>query len=267
MLAPSSVIKSTARTAMSGKFLKCIIACGIFEFANIICLYLSEIIGFVINDYAFYAAMVVLSVFLIFPLFLGVLRFFRRLLWGEDDGPIIVFHYFSSAKQYYRAFRFTLVFGLRYFLSALVLFVPAFIVKLFSETFFYDLFGLKMPAWISNMWVLSVFLTAAAAVVFFFVGLRWYIAPFLYVADEEMDASEAIHMSVVISRSTALEFFTLILSFVLYIAASFLMIPIIFTMPYFIAAYMVHSRYAVAQYNRVCDELSQGNVPYYTPSV
>lgn len=267
MLAPASVIKKTAKTAMSGKFLKCVIASAVPIFACLICLFISDLIGFATHNAVFISVFALLIFFLVIPLFLGTLRFFRRLLWNEDDAPLLVFHYLSSAELYKKALRFTFALGVRILGVGALLMLPAFIVELFTGTFLYDFLGIDMPTWISGLWIVSVFLGAAAQVMLFFGCLRWYLAPFLFVADEEMDVSEAIHMSTIISRGTALEFFLLLCSFALWILASVLMLPIVFTVPYFISAYIVHSRFAVAQYNRVCDEVNGSDVPSYAAQV
>ena len=262
MMAPSSVVKATAKTAMRGKFYKCIIACTVFVFSVIIGLYLAQLVDFVSPlPYTGDVFFVAFAVFLFAPLFLGLLRFFRRLVWEEDDAPLIVFHYFSSAELYMRAVKLIFFLGLRIALVSLVLYLPAIVVDIFSGSGIYDILGMRMPLWIPNFRVISVCLKAVAGVVLFFVALRWYMAPFLYVADEEMDALEAIHMSSTISRGTALDFFLLIISFIHWIILSLFMLPIVFTLPLFIAAYTVHCRYAVAHYNKVVDLMNGDTQP------
>lgn len=268
MLAPSSVVKATAKTAMRGKFLKCVIAGAIFEFSLLVGIYAAELIDYVSPVFA--VAVVFLVAFVLFlgvPLLLGLLRFFRRLIWGEEDNPVIVFHYFSTRELYVRAIKLGLFLGVRVGVAALVMYLPAILIDIFTGTALYDMLGISIPLWISNLWVLSVFFKAAAGVGLFFVCLKWYMAPFLYVADEEMEPLEAIHMSSIISRGTALDFFSLILSFALWILASFFMIPIVFTMPYFIAAYMVHCRFAVTHYNRAVDSMNEEAAPSFSAEV
>ncbi len=262
MLAPSSVIKSTAKTALSGRFYRCIIASTVFVFAVLLGLYSAQLIGFVSPiSYTADAVFIVFSVFLFAPLFLGLIRFFRRLVWEENDHPVSVFYYFSSADLYARAMLLVFFLGIRLGFTALVLFLPSLVVDIFSGSGIYDMLSLPMPLWISSLRVISVCLKAVAGVIMFFVAMKWYMAPFLYVADENMDALEAIHMASTISRGTMLDFFLLIISCIHLILISFLMLPIVFTLGYFIAIYVVHCRYAVAHYNKVVDFVNQGTQP------
>ncbi len=260
MLAPSSVVKATAKTALGGRFYRCIIACTVFVFTVLIGLYSAQLIGFV-SPFSYTAdiAFVLFAVLLFAPLFLGLVRFFWRLIWDEDDSPVLVFHYFSSPALYMRALKLVLFLGIRVGIAALLLYLPAIVVDIFSGSGIYDMLSIPMPLWISNFRVISVCLKAVAGVGIFFISLKWYMAPFLYVADEEMDALEAIHMSSTISRGTTLDFFLLILSCTHWIILSLLLLPIVFTLPYFIAIYIVHCRYAVTHYNKVVDLMNDGS--------
>lgn len=267
MLAPSSVVKTTAKTAMRGSFLKCIIVGAAFVFSVLAGVYVSELIDFVSNYAVSTAFFAIYSFLLLFPLFLGMLRFFRRLIWGEEDGPVLIFHYFSSKALYIRAIRLGLFLGIRIATAALILFLPVILIEIFTGNALYDMLGISMPLWISNLWALSVFFKAAAGVGLFFVALKWYLAPFLYVADEKMEAQEAINMSSIVSRGTALDFFMLVLSFALWILLSIFMIPIVFTLPYFIAAYSVHCRFAVSHYNRAVDSMNGTDEPSFSADI
>ena len=60
---------------------------------------------------------------------------------------------------------------------------------------------------------IAVFCSAVILSLIHILMLRYYAAPILSVADEEMDASEAIHMSCVIYKRTMLDFIYLFFSF------------------------------------------------------
>lgn len=253
MLPTSAVVKLTARTAMKGKYLRSVIAGGIFFFAFIICLYVSELIGFVTNDIVQTVTFAIFTVLALLPLLLGVFRFFRRLIWGAEDNPIEVFFYFSDAEHYKKALTLILMFTWRIAVFGIPLFLPAVITELLSRPGVYSVFKLNMPVWSSNLWIVTVFLSVAATVVLLLILLKFYLAPFLLVADEGMEPGEAMHMSAVISKRSGFDFFILVLSFLPYILASVFMVPLIFILPYFITAYLVHSRFAVTQYNKAVD--------------
>lgn len=261
MLPASAVVKLTARTAMKGKYLKCFICGGILFFAYIVCLYVAQMISFVSNSVIGTVFFCLLSAFAVLPLFLGVLRFFRRLLWGADDNPVEAFHYFSSVKLYKRVMKLVALIVLRLIIAGIPLFIPAIITEVLSNEEIYNLFKMNMPVWSSNLWVLTAFLEAVAGIILILVMLKFYLAPFLLVADEEMEPEEAMHMSAVISKRSAADFFFLIISFAGWILLSLFMVPLIFTMPYFFTSYLVHSRFAVTQYNRVVDNFNSANTP------
>ena len=93
--------------------------------------------------------------------------------------------------------------------------------------------------------------------------LRFYIAPILFVADENMDVSETLHMSTVISRKSSLDFIYLISSFIGWILISVLVIPLIFTLPYILTSYAVHVRFAIAEYNKHIGNLNNNRGVLY----
>ena len=152
---------------------------------------------------------------------------------------------------------------LRLAFFAIILFIPAKIVDIFGGVKIYDLLDIPIPLWTSNLYYLSLFLKTVASVLLFFIMLRYYAAPVLSVADEEMDASEAIHMSCVIYKRTMLDFIYLFFSFAGWILLSLIFIPLVFTMPYFIAAVCVHTRFAIAEYNSFEELKNTPDVPTF----
>ena len=78
----------------------------------------------------------------------------------------------------------------------------------------------------------------------------FYIAPVLFIADDNMDCAEAIHMSTIIAKGSSIDFVYLFFSFIGWILICFFLIPIVFVLPYLICSYLVHIRFAVAKYNK-----------------
>lgn len=263
----SAVVKSTVKVALKGKWLKAII-CGLVPFfVWLIIVLLSDVISQAAGDTAGMVLNILLCVFMLAPLILGTFRFFWRLLCDADDNCIIIFHYFSSRQLYFRAMRLTLALILRAVLFGAVLFLPSAIVDLFSGTWIYDMLQMPIPMWVSNLWMVSVFLKAVAAILLFFVMLRYYMAPMLIVSDENMETAEAIHMSAEISKTTSLEFLLLILSVIGWVILSAFFIPVFFTFPYFIALYLVHCRFCVAYYNNRIKLHTQSDIPTFAAGI
>lgn len=267
MTASSSVVKLTARTALKNNWLKAIAACMTVISVFIIISGIASLISYVGGDTAAYIFEAILCFLLLFPLIHGLVRFFWRLLFGADDSPLAVFYFFSGKAEYMRAMRLITGLCLRLVFYAIILFLPAKIVDLFSGVRIYDLLDMPIPLWTSNLYYLSLFLKTVASVLLFFIMLRYYAAPILSVADEEMEAAEAIHMSSVIYKRTMLDLVYLFFSFFGWILLSLTVIPLVFSLPYFTAALCVHTRFAVAEYNAFQERKAASDIPKYVADV
>ena len=267
MTAGNSVVKLTAKTALKNNWLKCIAASLTPIFSCLILLIAADYAAYISNDAVGYILLAVSAVFLIFPLLLGLVRFFWRMIFGADDRQLVLFYYFSDSEKYKRALRLSVALSLRTLGFAVILFLPAIIVDLFSGVKIYDMMDIPIPIWTGNLYYLSVFLKTVAAVVLFFIISRYYLAPFLAVADEDMDVAEAIHMSCTISKDTVVEFIYLIFSFLGWILISALIFPLVFTMPYFMTSLSVHVRFAVAEYNKKVKKNSDSGIPTFVAEI
>ncbi len=259
MLAPSGIVKQTARTALRGNWVKATIATSAVIFPVFICIFVADLVATISSSFAGITIMLILSFLLLLPLFLGALGFFRRILWGQDDSVLMIFRYFSSIADYCRAIHLSFLVIIRLLANAILLFSPGLIVRVFAGNKLYSLINVSMPVWAESLIYVSYFLLALGALALFFVMLKIYLAPFLFVADEDMDVDEVINMSQIISKRTSPDFFWLVLSFAPWILASVFVIPLVFTLPYFICSYLVHCRFAVAQYNRDVDRFNTDN--------
>lgn len=263
MLAPSKVIKATAKTALSGNYLKSAAVGCVLIFAFFINSITVSLISVVGGNAAAIAFSVLFNLFVFSPLFIGVICYFRRMLWGCDDSVLIIFKYFSNRGEYIRVLRLSLILMLKMFMAAIVLYFPSIIVWVLSSGWFYSVFELPVPTWTSSLWTLNSILTALASIALFFVMLKYYMSAFLFVGDDNMHPAEAVNMSTVIAKHTGAEFFSLIWSFALWILLSLFVAPLIFVLPYFLASYCVHCRFAVTAYNREADLYSKKDAPRY----
>ena len=182
---------------------------------------------------------------------------------------IVVFSFIAASFGGNKVFlaKLELLLAVRAMFFGVILFIPAMIVDLFSGSFLYDALKIPIPLWTSNLYYLSLFLKSVASVILVFVMARYYIAPFLLIADEDMDAAEAIHMSDVISKSTMLDFIYLFFSLLGWIILSVLVIPIMFTLPYIITSVSVHTRFAIAEYNKRVDKQNSDTFPTYVAGI
>jgi len=201
-----------------------------------------------------WALTAVCVIFMLCPLGLGILRLYWRFMWDTDDDIVTVFHYFSEKAVYIRTVKFVCALFLKLFYTGFLLLLPSFITEFFSTDRVYGWIGISMPSWATNLYLVSVFLRSAAIVLLVVLSIKYYLAPFFFIANEEMDVFEAIHRSTVISKATSMDFVLLVFSFLGWIILSVTVMPLPFTLPYFAVSYLVHSRFATAGYNKVVEE-------------
>ncbi len=249
MATGSKIVKTTALTALNGNMLSAIFAGLVFLFSCLICERSVSILLYVSAFPAYLVVLALLSVFFLAPVFLGLVRFVWRLLFGAIDSPLAVFYYISNPKNYLKALKFIGLLFLKAVPMGLVFFTPIYVLRLLTNDSFYELFDISIPLWAANLDSVSLIVKTFAIVALIFYMLKFYIAPILFVADEDMDVQETLHMSTVISRKSALDFIYLFSSFAIWIILSFFIIPLVFTLPYMVAAYAVHVRFSVAEYN------------------
>ncbi len=267
MTSPTFVVKSTVKAILKGNFYKCACASLICVFVSLSISLTASVAGFAFGDVATYIILALLNFFLFFPCILGLLRFFRHLMWDKNDDIIAVFHYFGSLELYKKAVISSFGFVLRLFLIGIAIYLPSIILTLLSKPQIYEFLGVTMPPFIINIVGATGVLTAISTVIYVIVSIRFYITPFLLVADEDMDVGEALHMSKVISKKSAIDFAALILSHLHLLIISFFMIPLPFTLPLLILAYMVHCRFAVAHYNKIANAVNKTDIPFYSSDI
>ena len=263
MLAPSPIIKSTAKQTLRKNFLKSVAVASVMIFTFFIITFIGSIVS-VISTSAGYLVVSVLIFLCLSPLFLGALVYFRRLIWDQDDSVLVIFQYFSNKAEYKRALYFSFIIGIKLVFVAVVLYLPCLVVWILSNEQIYSFFDMSLPIWSSNLWALNSFLAFVASLALVFVMLKYYLAPFVFVSNDSIDPAEAVNMSTIISKRTGADFFGLVLSFAGWIVLSFLVAPLVFTLPYFIASYCVHCRFAVTAYNRDVDRFNSNVTPSFS---
>ena len=265
-MASTLAVKTNAKLALKGNYIKAIFASCVLVFSQLILWLICSMISVIGNVAAVITVSVLVNVFLISPLFLGLLRFFKRLAFGCNDEVVSVFYYFSDFRAYKRAMEFVLKLFVRVLQNAVVSFLPAIIVRIATMPFIYDLFDIKVPQFAANLWAAKNIFIFLGGVCFVLITLKLYLAPFLFVAQENKCAAEAILMSGIIARRSLTSFVFLCFCMSFYIIISLFALPLVFTAPYFFAAYIVHSRYSVAQYNNHIEENDMKD-PHYAADI
>lgn len=255
MATASTVVKKTAKAVLKDNWIEAIALGSVIIFANLIFYIAVSLFSMVVPSVATVLITAATQILFIFPLLLGGLRSFWLLMCDQKNVLPEVFYYFSSAEKYFRAIKLFSSLIFKMLLKGILLVIPSIIADALSSAKVYEFFQLTAPAWSSNFSVVSVFLKTAAGLILLILMVKYYLAPFLIISDEQMDVQEAIHKSTVLAKASGMDFVFLFFSFIGWIILSFFVIPLIVTVPYFIVSYMVHSRFSVANYNRVVARL------------
>lgn len=183
------------------------------------------------------------------PLIMGMLRCF----WGmASDTPLKIteiFYYFSSKKEYKRLTVFTFLLLGRMLLSSVALLLPSFIIGLVSRYSALLFASTAEPLWFSNIWIFELLLRSIAICCIVYMVFRFYLAPFIFIADEGADELSVIHKAQQISKTTTGSFITLAFSLIGWLLLSVFFVPMVFTLPYISMCYIIHCRYSVVYYN------------------
>lgn len=253
MFPGSIAVKKTALATLKNEWPTAIIAAVIPLAFFLVLSNLFSFIGYIFSSvFAQVIMYVILCAVLLFiglPLFFGVLRIYWSL---AAEAPLKIsemFYYFSGAGVYKRLITFVFLMLGKIILRAVALLLPSVIIDLisrFSSLFFANSVA---PLWFSNIWIFAFVLRAIAICCIIYIMLRYYLAPFIFIANEDIDEIECIHKAHTVSSVSLGNFITLILSLLGWIILSFFFVPLVFTLPYICMCYIVHSRFAAVYYN------------------
>ncbi len=248
------VVKQTARTLLRGKWLISVAASvlGLAGYMimsvmqSFLAMFNTEITGRVASLFGF-----VFYIFVLSPLFLGLLRFFWRLINFAEDGLGSVFYFFSNIGRYMRAIKLTLVVGWRIVTAVIICLLPYFAIGLVTGSGIYQFFGWEIPLWVPNLILIESFLKVVGIISAVIYASRYYLVPVIAVMDEERLLLEAVHISCLVSKRSGIAFLSLALSFILWLVLSFFVVPAIYTIPFILTSYLVHCRFVMVNYNLV----------------
>ena len=254
MLPNSSNFKKQAKTLLEGRWPLAIGAVMILIFFFLFIVTLFNMLHPCFLSGAPFIILTVLTVFFAlavgFPLTLGVIKIFRRIYNKEDTDLYTVFFYFSSAKLFTKAIRLCITFIMQFGVIALLLLLPSLIIEALSAGKIPFISNGDMPLWLSNLWVFGAFLRATAIAILVFITLRYYLTPYIFIINDNIDIMEALLLSRKASKMSIGNFIVLIFSFTGWIILSFFAVPLIFTLPYALMCYTVHAEAVITVYNK-----------------
>ena len=198
----------------------------------------------------------------IIPVFLGLIRFYWRALFAVVDNPLNIFYYFGEKKRYIKCLKITFAVIIKALPVCVILYIPYLLVWLVTQNFTYDIFNITMPLWTANLSNVAIILHIFADITIKLYFLKFYIVPVLFAANEDMSISDIINMSRILSYKSAVDFIFLILSLLFWLALSLFILPLIFTMPYILLSFTVHTKGVISEYNEHINSLKLGSGYY-----
>jgi len=193
-----------------------------------------------------------------FPLLFGVLRWFWRTTGGADDSVGGVFYYFSAINNYLLSLKVWWGFFWRAVAVTALMFLPYMIAYAATSPEVYALFGTSVPLGISSLSSISDFLIILGLVGSIALIIRFYLVPAILFWDETISVNDAFKYSYIVSKGSKAAFFYFVISFVGWFVLSMLAVPLLFTVPYFLASVTVFSRYIINNYQRMQNTAQQG---------
>lgn len=263
MTIASATIKKTAKESIKSNFINVIIVTCVVLFCYLINNNIASTFYLVGGNLLANVLFYLMNLLILIPVFFGGLRYFWRLLCGVTDNPLSVFNYFSSKEDYKKVLKLTVYIIFKTLLTAILLLIPYIVVMVISNIEIYKVLDIPIPLWTTNLSNITAFLKSIALIGTLFLMLKYYLAPMLIIADENMDVNEAIHMSVVISKNTTFDFVFLLFSMIGWILLSLLFIPLLYTLPLFIMVYLTHCSFAVNEYNERINKINNENSPSF----
>ena len=245
----TKAVKSTALITLKGKWALSCAQAMIPVFATIMVLLCSKLFSLPFGDVTAYIVFGAMFTLMVAPLWLGTVRSFWRKANNANDSVSDCFYYFSGKEEYLRALKYNLRILLHWLKVSLVLLSPAIVVHIVTSSEIYEFFGVSIPLFLMNLRYFDTVLYIAAIILSAAHLISLYLPAFLFVSSEGMSPKECFERGKEIGVYTKSRFFTHLLGFSGWIVLSLLLIPLLFTMPYLLMAYVVECRYNVAFYN------------------
>lgn len=246
-------VKSNAKSALKDNWGIAIAAITVVFFLFGAILVVTDLVPFILNskiyNIVFLAIKCILLLFFGFPLFYGLLRLFYCIYNSISVKFDDIFFYLSSKKHYKKALNLTLNITVRITIITLVFLLPSFLLTFVAKGGIDSFFQNGVPIWLNNLTIFGAFLRCIAIALIILFSIRYYMAPYILVTHSNSSVKEIIYLSSSVARYTANSFIVLAFSLLGWILLSITCIPALFTLPFIIMCYIVHSKFAINYYN------------------
>ena len=187
----------------------------------------------------------VISLFIVFPVSIGVIRWAYKVANGESPNIDEVFYYFRNKNLYVRSIKFSLLLTLRTILIFALCTLPGIIISIcsaFVDNINYDLGNIML-----FVGTVITFIGLIAAMILL---VRYFLAQYLFIIDDEANPNECIKASWKMMNGNVMKVIELILSFILWILLCCLVIPIFYVMPYMMVSQAICAKWLIDLNNK-----------------
>lgn len=249
LMPANQAVKSTAKASLKKLWPECIAVCVILGINAVLSSCIQSIITIVWTSAIATVFSAIYFLFVTVPLLMGVAFWLWRVTVLSDSHLFEIFFPFSTRFVYARVISFIFAVALRLLIALALFMLPFVLVKLASSPEIYEIFGGQMPTWTANFWIFENFFKVIGLAAFAFFASRFYLAPLLFLIGGDITPAESIYMSRRIGTFSYSAFLQLVFSFAGWAVLSLLILPAIYTLPYFLMCITVHCRYAINYYN------------------
>lgn len=243
-------IKRSARKILSGRWPEAIgaITLGLIAFsiesilANLLrYIFLLKLIQL---DTFLSLTTIIADLFLFSPLYLGIIRWFWQITGGKDEPISSVLIYYQNAEKYFFTIKLRLSLLWRVIVVALISISPAIAIMIVAKIFNY--IGGNLSYLYTPFRTAALVLLVLGAIVALIYLVRFFLVPAILFSDKNITITDAFRLSKALTykkRGRAIAF--LVLSFLGWAVLSILLLPIIYTLPFYLASFLIYSRKSI----------------------
>ncbi len=203
---------------------------------------------------------VILSLCLSFPLFFGALRWFWQVTAGSNPSVGEIFYYFSSPKRFFKTVALSVVTYIIIMLAAVVCMLPSAVMSELTSPDFYNEIGLQMPVLMEALRSLVVVLHVIGLLLLCFFAAGPLLSFTVVFSEPELSVFGTLSCTMKLAKGLRFNFTVFVFSFFGWALASILILPLIFSIPYFLSSLTVYGREAERAFKRraECDSRLYG---------
>lgn len=179
------------------------------------------------------------------PLYLGTVYWYWQTSYGVAEPVATVFSFYGSAAEYRRAVGLVFALGWRAVIVSGLSVMPAAAFLTLAEHFSA---GSHNGIYTGGLYLVALVLAVLGLMLALLVMTRWFLAIPCFFADRSLTASQAVVLSHRITRTSRASLFVFLLQFAGWALLSLLILPMLFTVPYFFAAFSCRARFMIRRF-------------------